>query len=123
MRAKDFNRDKFFLEDWPNALESGQYKQGTGILYEENTGKYCCLGVACDLLSKMNLLPKKQWLGNTWLPERALKLLGIREDGGYKNDKERWRSLGEDNDDGVKFKTIAKRIKKLYKAGKFLLPD
>lgn len=32
---------------WIEALESGEYKQGTGWLRRGNT--YCCLGVACDI--------------------------------------------------------------------------
>ncbi len=41
---------------WIDALESGEYKQGTGRLRNTNelTGEhnYCCLGVLCDLYSK-----------------------------------------------------------------------
>ena len=34
-------------ERWLQALESGKYKQGTGVL--RNNDKFCCLGVACDV--------------------------------------------------------------------------
>lgn len=30
---------------WVKALESGDYRQGTGALYDETVGTYCCLGV------------------------------------------------------------------------------
>lgn len=33
---------------WIEALESGEYKQGTQLLRNLND-EYCCLGVACDL--------------------------------------------------------------------------
>lgn len=33
---------------WADALESGNYEQGTDWL--EKDGKLCCLGVACRLL-------------------------------------------------------------------------
>ncbi len=34
-------------EEWAQALESGEYKQGRGELRAD--GKHCCLGVLCDL--------------------------------------------------------------------------
>lgn len=36
-----------FKKKWLEALRSGEYKQGTGFLYEANEDRYCCLGVAC----------------------------------------------------------------------------
>lgn len=38
--------------DWVKALRSGKYKQGRGLLRNDNDG-YCCLGVLCDLHSKV----------------------------------------------------------------------
>lgn len=35
---------------WVEALRSGEYKQGKGVLEQE--GKFCCLGVLCDLAVK-----------------------------------------------------------------------
>jgi hypothetical protein len=32
-------------EQWTAALRSGEYKQGTGFLYNEKDDTYCCLGV------------------------------------------------------------------------------
>lgn len=37
-------------EKWVKALRSGEYKQTIGKLSKE--GKYCCLGVLCDLYEK-----------------------------------------------------------------------
>tara|TARA_R100001086_G_scaffold249569_1_gene189758 strand:+ start:521 stop:910 length:390 start_codon:yes stop_codon:yes gene_type:complete len=36
---------KIVAKRWINALRSGEYKQGTGTLYNINTNSYCCLGV------------------------------------------------------------------------------
>lgn len=33
---------------WLDALKSGEYQQGTKFLCKD--GKYCCLGVACEVL-------------------------------------------------------------------------
>lgn len=41
-----------FLVKWIAALRSGNYKQGTGRLYEIVCKTYCCLGVACDIAIK-----------------------------------------------------------------------
>lgn len=35
-------------ERWVEALRSGKYEQGTGAL-TTGSGRYCCLGVLCDL--------------------------------------------------------------------------
>lgn len=34
------------IEKWCVALESGEYKQGTGRLHTPETNSYCCVGVA-----------------------------------------------------------------------------
>lgn len=36
--------------EWLSALRSGEYEQGNGALNRD--GKYCCLGVLCDLAVK-----------------------------------------------------------------------
>ena len=36
-------------KDWLEALRSGDYEQGTKYL--KNDGKYCCLGVLCQLFA------------------------------------------------------------------------
>ena len=38
---------------WVNALLSGEYKQGKGILKDLNN-KFCCLGVLCEIHSKQH---------------------------------------------------------------------
>jgi len=44
------------LKKWIAALDSGKYKQGAGTL--QNSTGHCCLGVACRVLIKDNLLQK-----------------------------------------------------------------
>lgn len=39
--------DKKLKKKWVEALLSGEYEQGAGCLEDE--GKYCCLGVLCDV--------------------------------------------------------------------------
>ena len=43
-------------QEWVRALRSGEYKQGHGELRTKD-GKFCCLGVLCDLYSKKNNKP------------------------------------------------------------------
>jgi len=45
---------KDIKEEWIKALESGEYKQGTGCLRRTvlEDDKFCCLGVLCDLYQK-----------------------------------------------------------------------
>jgi len=38
------------MKRWIAALRSGEYKQGRGQLVDN--GKYCCLGVLCDISKK-----------------------------------------------------------------------
>jgi hypothetical protein len=44
---------------WINALQSGEYKQGSGCLLscsKEGDKKFCCLGVLVDLFEKEHIL-------------------------------------------------------------------
>ena len=47
---KSFRLPKEFAEKWLSALRSGNYKQGAGQLISKDR-EYCCLGVACHLIS------------------------------------------------------------------------
>lgn len=40
---------KEFIREWVDALRSGEYRQGGGVL-RSSDDRFCCLGVACDLL-------------------------------------------------------------------------
>lgn len=46
----------FVLDEWVPALRSGAYEQGKHCLRDAGN-KFCCLGVACDLLVKKGELP------------------------------------------------------------------
>jgi hypothetical protein len=39
--------NKNWKKKWVEALRSGKYKKGRGAL--KNRGRYCCLGVLCDI--------------------------------------------------------------------------
>lgn len=41
---------------WLEALRNGEYKQGFGKL-RHNNDTYCCLGVLCDIYSKIKHIP------------------------------------------------------------------
>jgi len=43
-------------QKWLEALRSGRYAQGQGILRNTNN-EYCCLGVLCDLVAPLDWVP------------------------------------------------------------------
>jgi hypothetical protein len=45
-------------EQWVGALRSGGYKQGRRRL-ADNDGKFCCLGVLCELATEAGVLDKE----------------------------------------------------------------
>ena len=50
---------KNIMEKWVNALRSGKYCKGRGVLTEvkkNGTKNYCCLGVLCELYMEENNL-------------------------------------------------------------------
>jgi len=69
-------------EKWLQALESGQFAQGKGFLCSD--GKFCCLGVACEVLGleKHKAGPYMHY-GPTCadsaalIPESGMELLGL----------------------------------------------
>ena len=50
MHEKTFKIRREYGEQWCAALRTGDYEQCYGVLHENNTRKYCCLGVFCDLV-------------------------------------------------------------------------
>ena len=72
---------------WVDALRSGDYAQGTGVLRNAYTDRWCCLGVACDVARKNGLdLPVSvnemtQHNGYdgeySYLPQKVMDWLGI----------------------------------------------
>lgn len=50
---------------WVEALRSGKYRQGKGRLRQTdhtNHGRYCCLGVLCDIAEKEGKFKWKDWI-------------------------------------------------------------
>jgi hypothetical protein len=122
---KGFNRRWFLLHTWPKTLESGEYEQGRGklrLLRTDGSFEYCCLGVACDLLSKKNLLGEHEWSESSYLPDRVVELLGISYTGDYTSYRgTNSGSLGDDNDRRRKtFKQIAAIIRRNVKYNLFV---
>lgn len=113
---------------WLEALESGEYTQGKGALCAD--GKFCCLGVACDLYTKhvggMERYDKKGYVFFVWtsedgfrhredtlLPDPVRQWLGLRDKIGMLGEShpQAVRSLTGLNDTGSTFTEIAEIIK------------
>ena len=110
-----------FKKEWVAALRSGEYKQGYGEL-KNNTGEYCCLGVACDLLVKKGLAKEQTSNGLNvyalsndndldWsvLPKSIANYLGLSKDPDIIVDGEAHCISGV-NDEGKTFSEIATLI-------------
>ncbi len=119
-----------FKEEWCQALESGKYEQGKGFLC--SNGKFCCLGVAEDLLSKKGVVKASEEEGGIrytdiskegdtsmyLLTPDSFKYMGLPD---YSpnvvtnildpNNEPTVYALSTINDFGVGFKTIAKLIR------------
>lgn len=82
----------FIEQRWIPALRSGKYPQGKGAL--RKAGAYCCLGVACDILSLMGIV--SPWEDDAIngeslvLPHEAARFIGIglEGEGFYEDDQE-----------------------------------
>ena len=112
-----------FIELWLQALESGKYKQGKDVL-KTKTGKYCCLGVACEIANENKVRKIEIEEGvDQLLPLTLAKFLNISSDGGFQfNVTHRGReysSLTSLNDLGITFKSIARIIREQIKAKYF----
>jgi len=113
-----FDRKKFMLEEWPEALRFGKYKQAAGVLTLPGPGdesRYCCLGVACLLLENKGLLQAEDWRPTDGsllaLPQRARNLLKLRAEGWFKEVRSGDPvSLAVMNDQGYSFEAIADKI-------------
>lgn len=98
---------------WVEALRSGEYKQGKRYL--ANDGKYCCLGVACELAIKDGVpIERGEESGRAFYAgDDATLAFPIREwlgldtsEGGYRRNGHD-TSLAKRNDDGATFEQIA----------------
>lgn len=72
-----------YKEKWLKALRSGEYKQGGGYLQRD--GKFCCLGVLCEIaevpftLAPLNIREYRD-AGQYHLDERLLERFGLSID-------------------------------------------
>lgn len=105
-------------KEWVAALRSGEYKQAKGQLKKDSG--FCCLGVLCDIASKHGVGKWGKeayesdddgyWWGASVLPEEVAKFAGLdnRDPGVTIHGKK--DILSNHNDEGRRFKTIAKAI-------------
>jgi hypothetical protein len=103
-------------ERWVRALESGQYKQATSVLHNEENQSFCCLGVACDIIKNDDLNEdlktdvKNALEFMTVLPPFVIDYYGlIKENGQHKENNT--VCLTYMNDNGESFAEIAKVIR------------
>lgn len=61
-------------EKWVEALRSGKYVQGVGVLRKQDT--YCCLGVLCDLYLKEHPEPWNEWHKDYFMEDGRFKFMG-----------------------------------------------
>lgn len=110
-----------FKDLWLEALRSGEYKQVRGFLHTDKG--FCCLGVACDLTKakpwddeihlnsagirfrETRATQSEDYPRGKDLPARVMKVLDQRY--GSQSVMDHLISM---NDDGKRFKTIAKWI-------------
>lgn len=93
---------------WTEALRSGEFEQGTRYLCAD--GKYCCLGVACEIFKDEAGLPREVLPNKVYYDGKAGSLtnimtdfLGLQDDIGSYNTE----SLVNHNDNLVPFAVIA----------------
>lgn len=97
---------------WIAALESGEFKQTKGRLHNARSGGFCCLGVACEISGlgkwdkRANFVTREQ-VSYEELPYVVQSWLGLAKPlGGFNSN-----SLANINDEGKRFKTIARIIR------------
>jgi hypothetical protein len=107
---------KSIAKKWVKALRSGEYKQGFGKL--NLSGRFCCLGVLCELAVKSGVDvpvthegPAKVYAFNSdTLPQVVMEWAGMKsQDGTYRTDT---NCLAEMNDSGRSFDYLANIIER-----------
>jgi hypothetical protein len=110
-----------YVKPWTDALRSGGYQQGRYYL-KSNTGKYCCLGVLCEVvkqIDQLDVLWERDNKGNNtfmemdgFLPQEIMEMTGIKtKDGVYSPAN----SLSCLNDRGATFDSIANTIEQHWR--------
>lgn len=113
--------DKRIAFQWARALESGKYRKGKGAL--KKRGRYCCLGVLCELSKKGEWEQKSVTNANYYLgemaelPREVMRWAKMSEnDGAFYTHKFGNTSLTGINDGSSKpFREIAKIIRQNWK--------
>jgi hypothetical protein len=115
---------------WTEALDSGNYKQGTIFLRQSGTfgEEFCCFGVLCDLAVKAGVIPEPLTVASDdadapsftktayqYGPERTQNFHlpdPVKEWAGFGTERGQFfvADLEELNDTGKSFKQIAKII-------------
>ena len=108
------------IRNWASALRSGEFQQGKGLL--RHGGKYCCLGVLCELHRRETGGPKWTWDSlygrESYLDERYGLPEAVREWSGLPDSNcplpsQLCSAIGM-NDSGATFAEIADAIEKDY---------
>lgn len=134
---RDLRMNPVVRDAWTAALESGDYQQGQGALYDELkyttvdgtlsfTPVFCCLGVLCDLAAKAGVIRLSEErtvyetpdgpyyrdrCGGT-LPEAVARWAGLWDSDPYVNLPDGRFSLTNCNDNrGLTFPEIAQAIR------------
>lgn len=106
---------------WIEALESGKYQQGKGVLHRD-TGAMCCLGVAANIFAEENgIVPEQIKSGRyagcykykdttTVAPEYVIDALSLRDSIGSAEHQVALVSLNDG--DGYNFANIAGVLRK-----------
>lgn len=102
---------KEVADAWVAALRSDEYKQGRQWL--RDNGKFCCLGVLCDI-SKLG-----SWIGKSYLRETTILPLDVIEYAEMKSSRGLIGEYGDIcltalNDNGKTFTDIADVIEKYW---------
>ncbi len=74
---------KYLKNKWIKALRSGDYKQTTCHLCDTALDKHCCLGVLCDISSKLPFEDGDVFFEDdrydAEIPSEGLRLIGLKE--------------------------------------------
>lgn len=116
-----------FLQEWVEALESDKYQQGVGYLCSE--GKYCCLGVACEVAKLPFTISEdlKYYFEDCKTITNENPLHSLLKDKGeiptlfYRGQDH--SCLATLNDRGIPFKDIAIIVRKYYLGEDLPLPE
>lgn len=114
---------KAVKEKWIAALRSGEYKQCRGQLKRKD--RFCVLGVLCDLFTKTKAGKqfKKEWDNDKTINMQGMKLPDVVREWAeihnenidpYAPSHNPIMKLMEHNDEGKRFKTLAKEIEENF---------